>query len=54
MDAAQDTFYGIYDSDADRSDAVNGILEELDFHPLSITLLATAAHQNQWDTGRLS
>jgi len=54
MDAAQDTFYGIYDSDADRSDAVNGILAELDFHPLSITLLATAAHQNQWDTRRLS
>jgi len=54
MDAAQDTFYGIYDSDADRSDVVDGILEELDFHPLSITLLATAAHQNQWDTRRLS
>jgi len=54
MDAAQDTFYGIYDSDADRSDAVNEILKELDFHPLSIALLATAAHQNQWDTRRLS
>ena len=54
MDAAQDTFYGIYDSDADRSDVVDGILEELDFHPLSITLLATASHQNQWDTRRLS
>jgi len=54
MDAAQDTFYGIYDSDADRSDMVNGILAELDFHPLSITLLATTAHQNQWDTRRLS
>jgi len=53
MDAAQDTFYGIYDSDADRSDVVDGILEELDFHPLSITLLATASHQNQWDTRRL-
>jgi len=54
MEAAQDTFYGIYDSDADRSDAVNGILAELDFHPLSITLLATTAHQNQWDTRRLT
>jgi len=54
MDAAQDTFYRIYDSEADRSNTVNEILEQLDFHPLSITLLATAAHQNQWDTSRLS
>jgi tetratricopeptide (TPR) repeat protein len=54
MDAARDTFYGIYDSDADRSNAINGILERLDFHPLSITLLATVAHQNRWDTDRLS
>ena len=54
MDATRDTFYRIYDSDADRSNTVHGILEQLDFHPLSITLLATAAHQNQWDTSRLS
>ena len=54
MDAARDTFYRIYNSDADRSNVVNGILEQLDFHPLSITLLATAAHQNQWDTSRLT
>jgi len=54
MDAAQDTFYRIYDSEADRSNTVNRILEQLDFHPLSIALLATAAHQNQWDTRRLS
>jgi len=54
MDAARDTFDRIYDGDTDRSDVVNRILEQLDFHPLSITLLATVAHQNRWDTNRLA
>ena len=54
MDAAQNTLYHIYDSNADRSDTVNGILEKLDFHSLSITFLATAAHQNRWDMNRLT
>jgi len=53
IDAAQDTFYHLYDSD-DRSNLINGILEQLDFHPLSITLLATVARQNQWDMRRLA
>jgi len=52
MDAACDTFYRIYDGD-NRSHLVNVILELLDFNPLSITLLASAAHRNKWDADRL-
>ena len=53
MEAACDIFYGIY-SDGGRSGIINDLLERLDFHALSIKLLATTASHNLWDHDRLA
>ena len=53
IDAARRTFLRICDNNK-RPDLIDRILEQLDFHPLSVTLLATVAHQNGWDNNRLA
>ena len=53
MEAACDIFYGIY-GDGGPSVIVDDLLRRLDFHALSITLLATTASHNIWDYDRLA
>jgi tetratricopeptide (TPR) repeat protein len=53
MEAACDIFYGIYD-EGGRSDIISNLLRRLDFHALSIVLLATTASHNMWDYDRLA
>ena len=53
MEAGHETFYRIYRI-SEQTNQINEILKELDFHPLSITLLATVAQQNRWNAKRLT
>jgi tetratricopeptide (TPR) repeat protein len=52
MESAREAFYRIF-KNRGRDDSVEGVLKQLDGHPLSITLLAMVAHQNKWDNDRL-
>ena len=55
IEAARSTFYRIYkNASSEQPDLVDGILDQLDFHPLSIALLATVAYHSKWDTNRLT
>ena len=51
-ESACNIFYGIYN--IGRSSIVRDLVKRLDFHALSITLLATAASHNMWDYDRLA
>jgi tetratricopeptide (TPR) repeat protein len=52
MDAACDIFYNIYVRGG-QSSIIDDLLKRLDFHALSIKLLATTASHNGWDHDRL-
>jgi len=53
MESACNIFYGIYENGG-RSEIISDLLRRLDFHALSITLLATTASHNVWDYDRLA
>jgi len=51
QDEAQVMFYGL--CRLDKSPAIDDLLANLDFHPLSIDLLARTTFENGWDESRL-
>ena len=53
IEAARDTFYHIYENNG-QPKLVDNILKQLDFHPLSVVLLATVACHNKWDNNQLA
>jgi tetratricopeptide (TPR) repeat protein len=53
IEAARDIFYGIF-GNGERSNIIDDLLERLEFHALSITLLATTASHNAWDHDELA
>jgi len=53
MESACDIFYSICNNGG-RSSIVDDLVRRLDFHALSITLLATVALYNMWDYSRLA
>ena len=52
VEAVCNVFYCTY-GDVDRSGTVDDLLQRLDFHALSITLLTTTAFSNIWNYDRL-
>ena len=54
MEAARDTFYRICKHSKLWPNLVDNILKQLDFHPLSVTLLATVTCHNRWDNNQLA
>ena len=53
MEAACNIFYDIY-GDGDQSGIIENLLQRLDFHALSITLLATTASENMWSLDQVA
>ena len=52
MESACEVFYSIYENSR-QSGIIRDLIQQLDFHVLSITLLATTAANHMWDHNRL-